>query len=308
MPNLTRTFAKVMPSPIGAVTSLLLCWLIIARAAASEPSSPLDTSDLAVVSANYLATEYDKNEVAADARFKGQRLIIVGKVEAIKKGIVSGAYIVLKGKGVLLRDVQCDFGNNAEAELAKLVPGQPVAVAGKIDGLFGNVNVKDCSLVTSYKAKGATKRDDVHRFHMVDGRYLSNDELSNENAFNNAFPMEVRLKHQLEDSAAQVARLRQEAEAAAKARRAKAEEDAKKAKAEDEAKYRTWTSASGSFTTNAKLLSYASGTVTIQTRASKKISVSLDKLSQADQDFVAKWRKQKQQGKATVKTDDDQPF
>jgi hypothetical protein len=55
--------------------------------------------------------------------------------------------------------------------------------------------------------------------------------------------------------------------------------------------YRTWTSANGKFTTDAKLLSYANGTINIETRDSKKINVPLEKLSKTDQDFVTEWRR-----------------
>jgi hypothetical protein len=66
----------------------------------------------------------------------------------------------------------------------------------------------------------------------------------------------------------------------------------KQAEAARDTNYRTWTSADGKFTTEAKLLSYANGTITIETSEKKKKSVPLKKLSKADQDFVAKWRRQ----------------
>lgn len=56
---------------------------------------------------------------------------------------------------------------------------------------------------------------------------------------------------------------------------------------------RTWTSADGKYITEAKLLSYANGTITIQSRDGKKIKIALDKLSKADQDIVNAWRKQR---------------
>jgi hypothetical protein len=80
----------------------------------------------------------------------------------------------------------------------------------------------------------------------------------------------------------------------AEAQKAKTTNGAKeKAKAE-EAQYRIWISADGKFTTEAKVMSYANGNVNLETREDKKkIKVPLEKLSKADQDFVAKWRKSK---------------
>jgi hypothetical protein len=62
-------------------------------------------------------------------------------------------------------------------------------------------------------------------------------------------------------------------------------------KAAEDAKYRTWTSAR-EFTTKAKPLCYSNETITIETGESKKIKVPLEKLSEVDQDFVTKWRRQ----------------
>lgn len=61
--------------------------------------------------------------------------------------------------------------------------------------------------------------------------------------------------------------------------------------ATEETEIRTWTSANGSFTTDAKLISYGNGMVTIETAEGKKSKVPIEKLSDADQAYVAKWRK-----------------
>ncbi len=83
---------------------------------------------------------------------------------------------------------------------------------------------------------------------------------------------------------------REAAERLVKQRQAEEAEKARK-KAEEDAKFRTWTSASGKYTQEAKIISYANGTITIESRQGKRVKVPLEKLSQADKDFVEKWRK-----------------
>jgi hypothetical protein len=74
-----------------------------------------------------------------------------------------------------------------------------------------------------------------------------------------------------------------------------AEREAEKArlKAEEDAKYRIWTSTNGKNSPEAKILSYSNGVITIETRAGKKAKVPLEKLSEGDKEYIAKWRKER---------------
>jgi hypothetical protein len=62
--------------------------------------------------------------------------------------------------------------------------------------------------------------------------------------------------------------------------------------AEQEAEFRTWTAKGSGKTIEAKRISYAAGTVTLESREGKRSKVPLDKLSDEVQQFVAKWRKE----------------
>jgi hypothetical protein len=60
---------------------------------------------------------------------------------------------------------------------------------------------------------------------------------------------------------------------------------------------RTWTSATGANTIEARLLSMAQGQVIIETPQGRQIKVPLEKLSEADQKYVNEWRKRRQLGR-----------
>ena len=57
--------------------------------------------------------------------------------------------------------------------------------------------------------------------------------------------------------------------------------------ASDDEEFRTWTSAEGKHKIEAKLVATKKGWVQLQTRNGKKISLQIEKLSQADQNFLA---------------------
>ncbi len=85
-----------------------------------------------------------------------------------------------------------------------------------------------------------------------------------------------------------------ERQASRQAAQQKADAEAKRiAAAKREASFRTWASSTGNHTTEAILLSYGSGSVTLERRDGKKIKVELAKLSDADRAYVEKWRKEK---------------
>jgi hypothetical protein len=77
------------------------------------------------------------------------------------------------------------------------------------------------------------------------------------------------------------------------AERQQREAEEARLKAEEDAKFRVWTSTNGKKSPEAKIMSYSNGVVTIETRAGKKAKVPLDKLSDADKEYIAKWRKER---------------
>lgn len=95
----------------------------------------------------------------------------------------------------------------------------------------------------------------------------------------------------------ELARLAAEREASYLAARAK-REATKQAELQrlaslEESKFRTWTSRKGGHTTEAKIISFANGSVTMENRDGKKIKVPVDKLSEEDGRYIEEWRSAK---------------
>jgi hypothetical protein len=77
------------------------------------------------------------------------------------------------------------------------------------------------------------------------------------------------------------------------------DEAAQLAAIEEDAKFRTWTSASGKHTTEAKIISYANGVVTLENRAAKRIKLEATKLSESDREFIDQWRRERRYMQST---------
>jgi hypothetical protein len=97
------------------------------------------------LSANQLYREYDSNEVAADAKYKGKVVIVSGTIQDIGKDIMDDAYIVIGGGG-FLDGVQCTFTKGEQSSVARLSKGQQVTVKGEVAGKMGNVLINKASL------------------------------------------------------------------------------------------------------------------------------------------------------------------
>ncbi len=97
------------------------------------------------LSANQLYREYDSNEVAADAKYKGKVVIVSGTIQDIGKDIMDDAYIVIGGEG-FFDGVQCTFTKGEQSSVARLSKGQQVTVKGEVAGKMGNVLINKASL------------------------------------------------------------------------------------------------------------------------------------------------------------------
>ena len=98
-----------------------------------------------VLSANKLFKEYDKNSVAADAKYEDKIVVVSGTIQNIGKDIMDTAYLVIGGTG-FLDGVQCMLPTGQESLVARVSKGQYVTLKGKVSGqIMGNVIVKNCS-------------------------------------------------------------------------------------------------------------------------------------------------------------------
>lgn len=98
------------------------------------------------VDAGKLFAAFDANEIRANEAFKGKRLKVRGTIERIGTDILNTPYVALATENVIL-SVQAMFPRGAEPQLAALHIGQMVIVDCRCDGKFGNVILRECSLV-----------------------------------------------------------------------------------------------------------------------------------------------------------------
>jgi tRNA_anti-like len=93
-----------------------------------------------------LFAAYEGNEIAADQRFKGKRVVIAGEVERIGKDILDTPFLYL-GAGGGIFGVQLMFPKSAEPDLATHDNGETIKAQCRVDGKFGSVIARDCELV-----------------------------------------------------------------------------------------------------------------------------------------------------------------
>jgi hypothetical protein len=108
-----------------------------------EPVASKPPSDLPVVEAPMLSSEYESNEVQADRKYKGRMLAVRGTVEKVGKSPFGDQpYVELAGSSLF--GVSCEFSQKDEEQIVNLAPGDSVTIAGNCIGKFGSVNMKKC--------------------------------------------------------------------------------------------------------------------------------------------------------------------
>ena len=132
---ITKSLRILAASGAGIMTSL--CLIAMSTALSTNLSAePIH------ISADDLYSAYEANEIAADARFKGESVIINGKIQNIGKDVFGSPYVIIGGTG-LMDGVQCLFPKSSAASLASLSKGALVTISGKVSSKMGNVIVRD---------------------------------------------------------------------------------------------------------------------------------------------------------------------
>lgn len=113
---------------------------------ASRTAPPPPPRIEATVTAKELFEAYEKNEIAADNRYKGKLLEVSGKVDNVGKDLLDTPYLTLEVGKFQIMGVQAFFDDDSLPKLANLSKGQGVTLQCRCDGKFGNVMLKDCAL------------------------------------------------------------------------------------------------------------------------------------------------------------------
>ncbi len=115
----------------------------------SSGSNQADTApaeEAIVVTSVKLYADYKANEISADNTYKGKLVEVSGTVDDIGKDILDKPYVTLKTDD-FLGSVQCMLDDAAIAEASTLAEGAKVIMRGRVNGLLGNVLVKNCILI-----------------------------------------------------------------------------------------------------------------------------------------------------------------
>ena len=111
---------------------------------AQEPinSSAIDVSNLTAI--------YHQNEVAADQRFKGKRLKIIGFVDEIRKDFLDTPIVELGVYDHPLMSTRCEFNKTDEDVLSRLQKGMRITIIGTCRGMvLGSVSLRHCTIIPS---------------------------------------------------------------------------------------------------------------------------------------------------------------
>lgn len=125
--------------------SIAIFVLVSCGSPSSHPPVPASHPNVIEVTAAQLYTEYEANEVRANALYEGKTLRVTGVIISIGEEIMGHPYIVLgSGEEFEVWGVQCLFDN--KEEVIPLDRGQTVAIEGKCEGYLINVLLEHCSV------------------------------------------------------------------------------------------------------------------------------------------------------------------
>lgn len=123
-----------------------------------------------------LLTEYEENEVKADNLYRGKKLKIYGKVDAIGKDIADKPYITFDNRGEnIFSSVQIYFTKEEQYKLSKLSKGQIVTITGICEGKFINILIKDSVFYNIEAIEDIPKPKDPDDRGFVTYKRLSDD-------------------------------------------------------------------------------------------------------------------------------------
>lgn len=105
-------------------------------------------AEMPVVTAQALASSYDANTVAADARFKGKRFKVTGTVSDINTDFSGDPYVTLRGGVNQFMEPQFGFEKADSGQLAALSKGSKVTMVCTGKGDIAKTPMsEDCSLL-----------------------------------------------------------------------------------------------------------------------------------------------------------------
>lgn len=116
----------------------------IAKAASAAAEEKDLKANSVVVTNSQLFNDYQSNEVAADNKYKGKKLLVTGTVASIDKGPFGGLLLRLASPNEFM-NTTCDMENSEKGSMASLQKGETVRVLSKGTGMvIGTPQLDDC--------------------------------------------------------------------------------------------------------------------------------------------------------------------
>ncbi|MFL5348520.1 MAG: OB-fold protein [Hyalangium sp.] len=123
------------------------CLLGVVGMALKGGRSQANSGPVEYMMLNSLLSEYRDNELRADSKFKGHIVEVTGYVQDVKKDLLNLPYVTIgSGPALEIPKVQCFLTSEHAQKATGLSKGMLATVRGRVDGLMGNVLVRDCEL------------------------------------------------------------------------------------------------------------------------------------------------------------------
>ena len=123
-----------------AVLLALLAVLVACETETGIAKEIADKEPELVVSAAQMVADYEESESAGDEKYKGKVVLVTGVISTIYRGILQTPYVELEA------GVRCNFSDNEDAVMLKLVEGQTVSMKGQGDRLLLGVELRGCTV------------------------------------------------------------------------------------------------------------------------------------------------------------------
>lgn len=144
-PRTDPPVTKVQVFAVLALAGAVLFWFLATREEEGPTRAVSGELPPVATTAEDLIGAYEKNEIAADEKFKGRRVVVTGKVDRIRTDLLDDPVVHLGGGFV---SVDCYFDERHKRRLAKLSPGDQVKLRGVGKGqTLGSPQLGDCEVV-----------------------------------------------------------------------------------------------------------------------------------------------------------------
>lgn len=136
----TQPVAPIDPQPLASTANSTQSGDV---SSSTQPAAPINPPPLAVT-ARQLGQDYEQNEIAADAIYKGKRLAVTGSVVSINKDFMDDPYLILASTNIFL-GVHADLKPEEASTAASLTRGSTISLVCTGGGMVvGSPILRDC--------------------------------------------------------------------------------------------------------------------------------------------------------------------